>query len=101
MTAPPTSDPAPPKLWTVGTLTYTSAGLALLFSWLLWGDFAWSMKERSVTTVVQLLLKKFGSSDKLAGLFMGTLPGLALGAGGVVYRKFVVLGGVTHYTPPE
>ncbi len=73
---PPTSEPVTPKLWTVGTLTYTSAGLVILFSWLLWGDFAWSMKERSVTPVVQILLKKFGSSDKLAGLFMGTLPGL-------------------------
>ena len=74
--ATPPPAPAAPKLWTVGTLTYTTAGLVILFSWLLWGDFAWSMKERSVSPVVQLLLKKFGSSDKLAGLFMGTLPGV-------------------------
>ena len=26
---------------------------------------------------------------------------LAFGAGLVVYRKFVALGGVAHYTPPE
>ena len=65
---PPAADRPAPKLWTVGTLTYTAAGLTVLFSWLLWGDFAWSMKERSVTPVVQLLLKKFQASDTLAGL---------------------------------
>ena len=32
------------KIWHAGTLTYTTAGVVLLFFWLLWGDFAWSMK---------------------------------------------------------
>ena len=63
-----------PKLWTVGTLTYTSAGLAVLFCWLLWGDFAWSMRERSVAPVMQLLFKKYGASDMLAGFFLSALP---------------------------
>ena len=34
----------PKNKWSVGTLTYTAAGLAVLFALLLWGDFAWSMK---------------------------------------------------------
>ena len=59
---------APRGQWHIGTLTYTTAGLVVLFCWLLWGDFAWSMKDRSVGSVVQLLLLKYGISDFLAGL---------------------------------
>ncbi|XHR27663.1 MAG: MFS transporter [Chthoniobacteraceae bacterium] len=62
------------KLWTVGTLTYTSAGLIALFCWLLWGDFAWSMKDRSILPAIQLLLKKYGASDTFSGILIGALP---------------------------
>ena len=62
------------RIWTVGTLRYTTAGLLVLFFWLLWGDFAWSMRERSVPSVIQLLFKKFEASDTLTGLLMGSLP---------------------------
>lgn len=64
------------KRWHVGTLTYTTAGLMVLFGWLLWGDLAWSLRERSVIFTVQILLKKFGASDTLTGLLIGTLPSL-------------------------
>ena len=69
-------DPPVPELkrWKAGTLTYSIGGLVVLFCWLLMGDFAWAMKERSVYTVVQLLFKKFGTSDTLNSLFMGSLP---------------------------
>ncbi len=73
---------APRKIWSAGTLTYTTAGLVVLFCWLLWGDFAWSMKERAIPPIVQVLLKKFGASDMTAGLLFGSLPpalGLILG----------------------
>src|SRR5689334_9689709 len=66
--------PTGPKLWKVGTLTYTTAGLVVLFSWLLWGDFAWSMKERSVPKVLQLLLKTFHASDFTTGVLILSLP---------------------------
>lgn len=46
----------------------------ILFCWLLLGDFAWSMKERSVMWTVQLLIKKFGATDLVSGLLIGTLP---------------------------
>lgn len=73
---------APKKSWKAGTLTYTSAGLVVLFIWLLFGDFAWQLKERSVTATAQLLLKRFDSSDFLVGLLIGSLPaamGMILG----------------------
>jgi MFS family permease len=58
----------------VGTLTYTAGGLAVLFGWLLWGDFAWQLKERSVAPVVQIMLRKFDASDLLTGIFLLSLP---------------------------
>ena len=96
MTLPPSliaSAPAlpqtPRKIWTVGTLSYTTAGLALLFCWLLWGDFAWSMKDRAIPPIMQLLFKKFGASDTLAGLLFGSLsPALGLVLGPIIsYRS--------------
>lgn len=49
---------------------------------MLWGDFAWQLKERSATPVVQIMLRKFEASDFLTGLFLLSLPnviGLVLG----------------------
>jgi MFS family permease len=71
---------APPvKTWSVGTLTYTFSGLIALFAWLLWGDFAWSLKERSIGQALQILLMKFGASDMLTGFLLGSLPaGIAM-----------------------
>jgi maltose/moltooligosaccharide transporter len=62
------------KTWRAGTLVYTTAGLVALFFWLLVGDFAWQLKERSVTVTAQLVLKKFGSSNFFAGLLIGSIP---------------------------
>lgn len=91
MTTKPASAIPPPdslgkkpgeKLWTVGTLTYTTAGLVALFCLLLWGDFALAMKDRSIGPVVQTLLKKYGASDLLFALLCSSLPaaiGIILG----------------------
>lgn len=68
--------PGRKRLWTAGTLTYTAGGLAVLFFWLLWGDFAWAMRERSVNPVLQVMLKQFGSSDFLNGLLLASIPAL-------------------------
>jgi len=77
------------KRWRVGTLTYTSGGLVVLFFWLLSGDFAWSIRERSISPVVQLLLNKFGASDFFNGLLLGSLPAaIAILVGPVIcYRS--------------
>ncbi|HRE81829.1 MAG TPA: MFS transporter, partial [Opitutaceae bacterium] len=64
------------RQWTVGTLTYTSGGLMILFGWLLWGDFSWQLKERSAMPVVQIMLRQFQASDFLTGLFMAALPAI-------------------------
>jgi MFS family permease len=67
--------PAPAhKLWTAGSLTYTTPALLLLFFWLLWGDFAWSMRDRSVPNIIQLLFTQYHASDTLSSLLMGSLP---------------------------
>lgn len=65
------------KIWTVGTLTYTAAGLATLCFWLLFGDFAISLRDRSVGPVVQLMLRDFGASNFLMAALLGTIPTLA------------------------
>lgn len=62
------------KQWTVGTLTYTTGGLVILFLWLLWGDFAWAMRDRSVPSILQILFKKYDASDTVTGLLLGSLP---------------------------
>lgn len=62
------------KLWRIGSLTYTRGGLAALFGWLLWGDFAWSIKERAVMPVFQLLLTEYGASNTLIAFLSIILP---------------------------
>lgn len=86
-TAPPPDAPTEipahtPGVWRVGSLAYTGGGLVVLFLLLLAGDFAWSMKERSVMPLFQILLKKYETSDLLTGLLIGSIPaliGLAVG----------------------
>jgi MFS family permease len=76
---PPVREERGVKTWRVGTLTYTAGGLVALFAWLLWGDFTWSLKERSIGQVLQILLMKFGASDVLTGFLLGSLPaGIAM-----------------------
>ncbi len=73
---------SPQKTWVVGTLTYTAGGLAVLFLWLLFGDFAWSIKQRAVDPVAQLLLKQNHATDLLVGILIGSIPsalGMLLG----------------------
>ncbi|MCZ8077058.1 MAG: hypothetical protein O9341_23320 [Paucibacter sp.] len=71
--------------WSNGTLVYGSSGLVLLFALLLLGDFAWSLKERAVTPVAQVLLKQMQASDVFIALVVGSVPaGLGLLLGPIV-----------------
>jgi MFS family permease len=72
----PLPDPARPKSkWSVGTLTYTAAGLAVLFALLLWGDFAWSMKDRVVFPMTTKLAKeRFGLNDTWYSVLIISFP---------------------------
>lgn len=75
-------EPIRRNLWHVGTLTYTGGALAVLFCWLLWGDFAWSMKERAIAPIMPLLLDTHGVSPTMVALLLASLPaaiGLFLG----------------------
>ncbi len=62
------------RIWSAGTLNYTAGGLLLLVLLLLGGDFAWSMRERSVQPLFQILLRKYESSDFLTSLLLGSIP---------------------------
>ena len=76
---PPTLEYAVPpigKIWTVGTLVYTLGGLCILFFWLLLGDFALSLRDRSVGPAVQLFLKREGASDTVMAILLSSIPPL-------------------------
>jgi MFS family permease len=80
--AHPPSPAAPAGKWPVGTLTYTSAGLVSLFVWLLFGDFAWSMRDRSVAPMAQWYLNHLNVPNIVFGLLVSSFPafiGLILG----------------------
>lgn len=62
------------KPWTAGTLRYDRRGLARLFGWLLWGDFAWNLTDRAIRPLGQLMLRQFGASDFVVGLLVGSIP---------------------------
>lgn len=70
------------KTWQAGTLVYTSGGLVALFLWLLLGDFAWSMRERSVGPMAGWYLNHLEVPNLLFGLLTASFPafvGLILG----------------------
>ncbi|RZL35156.1 MAG: MFS transporter [Rubrivivax sp.] len=80
--------PEAPRQWHCGSLVYGMAGLVALFGWLLLGDFAWSIKERAVVPVAQVLLKQLQASDFFIALVVGSLPaGLGMLLGPVIAVK--------------
>lgn len=66
--------PITKKTFVVGTLVYTSSTLVILFLWLLWGDFALSMRDRSVGPLVEKFLLKYGASNTLKQVLTAFLP---------------------------
>ena len=66
--------PVENRTWSVGPLSYTVGGIVVLFLFLLWGDFAWSMKERATGAVAALMIKSFGVSDLTYSLLMVSAP---------------------------
>jgi MFS family permease len=55
---------------------YTSGGLIALFAWLLCGDFAWSMRERSVGPMSQWYLTSLAVPKWLFGVLLTSFPAL-------------------------
>lgn len=70
------------RVWQAGSLRYRRKGLLGLFGWLLLADFAWSLKERAVVPVAQILLRQLQASDLFIALVVGSIPaglGMVLG----------------------
>ena len=75
--APPSVAPEgkSPKLYRTGTLSYTVRGLAVLFLWLLWGDFAFTFFESIFGRFIPLYLKDLHASNALIGVMTGSIAG--------------------------
>jgi len=59
-----------------GTLRYTAAGLAVVVFWLLFGEFAIALRDRSALPGVLELLRQHHASDTLVALLVSALPAL-------------------------
>ena len=73
---------------TVGTLTYTKLGLVVLFAWLLWGDFCFTIMEKVLGALLPIQLKSIGADNKMLALMVVILPNiLGLSVGPAVSYK--------------
>lgn len=59
-----------------GSLIYSKKGLFVLFAWMLWGDFCFTIMEAVVPSVLPLKLRGLDAPNALIGLIMTTLPGI-------------------------
>ncbi len=57
-----------------GTLVYTKAGLFTLFSWMLWGDFCFTLMESVWPNILPLVLKAHEAPNAVIGIVMVTIP---------------------------
>jgi len=73
---PTYSEPPTPKIYHCGTLTYTTRHLAILFFWLLWGDFCYTVMESVTGPIMQLKFQALNASNTEIGLILGTIPGI-------------------------
>jgi MFS family permease len=76
MSVVPSETGGQPKTWHCGTLRYTKAGLLVLFGWLLWGDFCYTLTQAVVPSVLPLKLKALDTPNWLLAMIMSTLPGV-------------------------
>jgi len=65
---------SPDPRYQCGRLIYTKAGLFTLFSWLLWGDFCFSLMETIWPNILPLMLKSQGTPNTLLSLVITTIP---------------------------
>ena len=62
------------KIYRCGPLSYSLRSLLMLFAWLLWGDFCFTLMETVGPSVLPLKLKSLGASNMLMSVIMSTLP---------------------------
>lgn len=60
--------------FTIGTLRYTRAGLFVLFLYLLWGDFCFTLMETVVPSILPLKFNSIGAPNWAVGLAVVTIP---------------------------
>jgi len=66
-------------LWTrqpqfrVGTLHYTGFGLIMVFVWLLWGDFCFTLLDQNIPNILPLKLNQIGAGDTMNSVLNGTI----------------------------
>lgn len=60
----------------VGTLEYTKRGLFMLFVYLLWGDFCFTLMESVFPQITPLALNHLGANNKLIAMVMITIPNI-------------------------
>ncbi|XHR29752.1 MAG: MFS transporter [Chthoniobacteraceae bacterium] len=63
-----------PKVYHCGSIKYTSRSLAMLFFWLLWGDFCYMLMEAVTPSIMPLKFQVLGASNTEIGLILGTIP---------------------------
>lgn len=63
-------------VYRVGTLVYTRRALVVLFFWMLFGDFCFTMMEGIVPSVVPLLLNDLPITKTTIALVIGVIPNL-------------------------
>jgi maltose/moltooligosaccharide transporter len=66
----------PSDRFRVGTLKYTMAGLVWLFTWLLWGDFCFTVMEYVNNQIVPLRLKQLEAPDWTVPIILSTIPSI-------------------------
>jgi MFS family permease len=74
--SPSLQDASPVNTYRCGTLSYTKKGLFMLFAWLLWGDFCYTMMEVIIPSIIPLKLNSLGASSTLMTILLSTLPSL-------------------------
>jgi MFS family permease len=57
-----------------GTLIYSKKGLMLMFAWLLWGDFCFTLMETIAGSVMPWKFKSLNASNTTTSLIMSSLP---------------------------
>jgi len=59
--------------YTVGTLKYTGFGLMMVFFWLLWGDFLYTLLDGNIPGILPLKLKRIGANDQVNQILNRTI----------------------------
>jgi Na+/melibiose symporter-like transporter len=62
--------------YAAGTLRYTAAGLGIVLFWLLFGEFAIALRDRSAIPGVMELLRQHHASDTMIAVLVSALPAL-------------------------